>query len=178
MHAQALETWGETGVPARPGAWLTTTARNRARDLMRRESGIPPQDALLVADETVPGPVEALDDDRLRLIFTCSHPALSTGPGVRALRAHHRYRPVRAVEQVMTTEPYASAQVEIYFSVVQRKALTPDDFLDLDDVTERLLSFEDRYNRIARPLSRISDGPGRQPVHFVALQGRQLSAAS
>ncbi|WP_158852728.1 hypothetical protein [Saccharothrix deserti] len=40
-------------------------------------------------------------------------------------------------------------QVEIYFSVVQRKALTPDDFRDLDDVTERILSFQDRYNATA-----------------------------
>jgi transposase len=42
-------------------------------------------------------------------------------------------------------------QVEIYFSAVQRKALTPDDFLDLDEVAERLLSFQDRYNATARP---------------------------
>ncbi|MEU0884148.1 hypothetical protein ABZ345_36630 [Lentzea sp. NPDC005914] len=42
-------------------------------------------------------------------------------------------------------------QVEIYFSVVQRKALTPDDFGDLESVTERLLSFQDRHNRTAQP---------------------------
>jgi hypothetical protein len=42
-------------------------------------------------------------------------------------------------------------QVEIYFSAVQRKALTPDDFLDLDEVTERLMTFQDRYNVTARP---------------------------
>jgi transposase len=99
----------------------------------------------------------------------------------------------RLTEQVMTTEPYASArrvfwvvdngashrgwaaaarlndawptahmvhlpvhaswlnQVEIYFSAVQRKALVPDDFLDLDEVEQRLLSFQDRYNATARP---------------------------
>ena len=99
----------------------------------------------------------------------------------------------RLAEQVMRTEPYASArrvfwvvdngashrgwgaaarlndawptahmvhlpvhaswlnQVEIYFSAVQRKALVPDDFLDLDEVEQRLLSFQDRYNATARP---------------------------
>jgi transposase len=99
----------------------------------------------------------------------------------------------RLAEQVMTTEPYASArrvfwvvdngashrnwaaadrlntasptahmvhlpihaswlnQVEIYFSAVQRKALVPDDFPDLDEVEQRLLSFQDRYNRTAHP---------------------------
>ena len=42
-------------------------------------------------------------------------------------------------------------QVEIYFSAVQRKAVVPDDFLDLDEVEQRLLSFQDRYNSTARP---------------------------
>ncbi|MBM0230591.1 RNA polymerase sigma factor [Micromonospora sp. STR1_7] len=75
--AQALETWAETGIPDRPGAWLTTTARNRARDVLRRESVFRRKMPLLVADDTVPGPEGGLVDDRLRLIFTCTHPALS-----------------------------------------------------------------------------------------------------
>lgn len=150
------------------------------------------------------------------------HPSLPAGPS-RAMRVEHEYARrgtlayfaaydvhharvfgrcepttgiapfARLAEQVMTTEPYASArrvfwvvdqgashknwaaadrmsqawpnahmvhlpvhaswlnQVEIYFSVVQRKALTPDDFRDLDHVTERLLSFQDRYNQTAQP---------------------------
>ena len=76
-YAQALATWGESGIPERPGAWLTTIARNRARDVLRRESVFRRKMPLLVADETVPGPEDALNDDRLRLIFTCTHPALS-----------------------------------------------------------------------------------------------------
>ena len=75
--AQALETWTQTGIPDRPGAWLTTIARNRARDVLRRESVFRRKMPLLVADETVPGPEDGLVDDRLRLIFTCSHPALA-----------------------------------------------------------------------------------------------------
>ncbi|HET6214639.1 MAG TPA: sigma-70 family RNA polymerase sigma factor, partial [Micromonosporaceae bacterium] len=80
--AQALQTWGRSGVPARPGAWLTTVARNRARDLLRRESVLRRTLPLLVMDETVPGPEDppersVVDDDRLRLIFTCCHPALA-----------------------------------------------------------------------------------------------------
>jgi RNA polymerase sigma factor (sigma-70 family) len=75
--AVALETWGENGIPDRPGAWLTTIARNRARDALRRESVFRRKMPLLVADETVPGPEDGLGDDRLRLIFTCTHPALS-----------------------------------------------------------------------------------------------------
>lgn len=75
-YAQALLTWPQTGVPARPGAWLTTIARNRARDVLRRESNFRRAMPMLVSDEAVPGPEDGLDDDRLRLIFTCCHPAL------------------------------------------------------------------------------------------------------
>ncbi|MEU4474995.1 sigma-70 family RNA polymerase sigma factor [Micromonospora sp. NPDC023888] len=75
--AQALETWAESGIPDRPGAWLTTIARNRALDVLRRESVFRRKMPLLVADETMPGPEDGLVDDRLRLIFTCAHPALS-----------------------------------------------------------------------------------------------------
>jgi RNA polymerase sigma-70 factor (ECF subfamily) len=75
--AQALRTWPRDGIPARPGAWLTTIARNRARDVLRRESAFRRSMPLLAPDIAVPGPEDALDDDRLRLVFTCCHPALS-----------------------------------------------------------------------------------------------------
>jgi RNA polymerase sigma-70 factor, ECF subfamily len=81
-YAQALRTWAVSGVPARPGAWLTTVARNRARDVLRRESLLRSTLPLLVTDDVVAGPEDrpdrtALRDDRLRLVFTCCHPALS-----------------------------------------------------------------------------------------------------
>src|ERR1700744_1585068 len=77
-YEQALHTWPRTGIPDRPGAWLTTTARTRARDVLRRESAFRRAMPLLVPDDTEPGPEAGLlDDDRLRLIFTCCHPALS-----------------------------------------------------------------------------------------------------
>jgi RNA polymerase sigma-70 factor, ECF subfamily len=77
-YAQALQTWPQTGIPDRPGAWLMTTARNRALDVLRRESVLRRALPLLVPDESAPGLEDGLlDDDRLRLIFTCCHPALS-----------------------------------------------------------------------------------------------------
>ena len=75
----AIERWPRDGVPTNPGAWITTTARNRALDRVRRESrrGQKQRDAaaLLETDEPVEGGVVV--DDRLRLIFTCCHPALA-----------------------------------------------------------------------------------------------------
>jgi RNA polymerase sigma-70 factor (ECF subfamily) len=80
-YATALRVWGERGVPASPGAWLTTTARRRAFDLLRRQSTLTRLMPLLVEDDVVDGPdgeVEAeIPDDRLRLICTCCHPALA-----------------------------------------------------------------------------------------------------
>jgi len=81
-YAKALRTWPRDGIPTRPGAWLTTVARNRARDLLRRESAFQRALPLLVMDDVIPGPDDVhhrpiMDDDRLRLIFTCCHPALS-----------------------------------------------------------------------------------------------------
>ncbi|MCA2213292.1 RNA polymerase sigma factor [Jidongwangia harbinensis] len=77
-YARALQTWPVSGIPDRPGAWLTNVARNRALDVLRRESVFRRSLPLLVPEESVPGPEDALvEDDRLRLIFTCCHPALS-----------------------------------------------------------------------------------------------------
>jgi RNA polymerase sigma-70 factor (ECF subfamily) len=74
---RALRRWPIDGIPANPGAWLTTTARRRAIDVVRRravESGKLEKVAMLESQEM--GEVPAIADDRLRLMFTCCHPAL------------------------------------------------------------------------------------------------------
>ncbi|NKY44958.1 RNA polymerase sigma factor [Nocardia cerradoensis] len=85
-YAQALVRWAADGIPSRPAAWLTTVARNRALDLLRRQSTARRALPLLIADETTAGTTDfdAIDpydpqfpDDRLRLICTCCHPALA-----------------------------------------------------------------------------------------------------
>ncbi|MEU3058450.1 RNA polymerase sigma factor [Streptomyces griseus] len=81
----ALRHWPAEGVPARPGAWLLTTARRRAVDRLRRDQAYAARLAVLRADaeraEPVPAPEPAgageLPDDRLQLFFTCTHPALA-----------------------------------------------------------------------------------------------------
>jgi len=71
----ALEKWPEQGIPDKPGAWLMTTARRRAIDILRRDRRYRDKLALLERSPVAPDPTEA--DDRLRLIFTCCHPALA-----------------------------------------------------------------------------------------------------
>ncbi|MGH9134311.1 MAG: RNA polymerase sigma factor, partial [Ilumatobacteraceae bacterium] len=77
----ATEQWPEGGLPPNPGAWITTTARNRAIDRLRRESSRDDrhrQSARLHERDEPPEQVGPVKDDRLRLIFTCCHPALAT----------------------------------------------------------------------------------------------------
>ena len=78
--ALALERWTRDGVPRRPGAWLTTTARNRAVDRLRRDAvgAAKLREVVALAEVAAdPEPAEEIRDDRLRLIFTCCHPALA-----------------------------------------------------------------------------------------------------
>jgi RNA polymerase sigma-70 factor (ECF subfamily) len=89
----AVRHWPSSGIPPSPAGWIITTARNRAVDRLRREAGrgdkqlkavqlqaagspaVPAPEELVIAELTSEGTV---DDDRLRLIFTCCHPALAT----------------------------------------------------------------------------------------------------
>jgi RNA polymerase sigma-70 factor (ECF subfamily) len=75
----ALERWPVDGVPPNPGGWLTTTAGNRAIDRIRREKqrDAKHQAALMQHDDTPHEPTGPVEDDRLRLLFTCCHPAIA-----------------------------------------------------------------------------------------------------
>ena len=89
----ALETWPSRGVPDNPGAWITTTARNRAIDRLRRRKRLAEKSEALRRESSIEAELSAVDpgaaataeeddvsaiaDDRLRLIFTCCHPALA-----------------------------------------------------------------------------------------------------
>ena len=75
----AVERWPADGVPPNPGAWLTTTANRKAIDRIRREGkrDDKQRQALMVVDDTPAEPLGAVEDERLRLVFTCCHPALA-----------------------------------------------------------------------------------------------------
>ena len=76
--AKAVTEWAAKGVPTNPGAWLTTVAKNRAIDRLRRSATETRAVAeLAVLDSLTEVDVHELDDDRLRLVFTCCHPALA-----------------------------------------------------------------------------------------------------
>jgi RNA polymerase sigma-70 factor (ECF subfamily) len=79
-YAQALSSWPTSGVPRAPGSWLTTVSRRRAIDVIRREQTLRRKLPLLVGDDSEPERAAGSDfpDDRLRLIFTCCHPSLSS----------------------------------------------------------------------------------------------------
>lgn len=77
-YAVAVERWPADGVPANPGAWLTITATRRAIDRIRREAKRDDKQKLAqMLYDVPPEPTGAIEDDRLRLIFTCCHPALA-----------------------------------------------------------------------------------------------------
>jgi RNA polymerase sigma-70 factor (ECF subfamily) len=77
--AAAVERWPADGIPPNPGAWLTTTANRKAIDRIRRENkrGDKHKEAQMVYGDDPPGRPGAIGDERLRLIFTCCHPALA-----------------------------------------------------------------------------------------------------
>ena len=73
--ATAVGRWPADGVPPSPGAWLTTTANRKAIDRIRRENkrGDKQKEAQMLSDGDPPEPLGAIEDERLRLIFTCCH---------------------------------------------------------------------------------------------------------
>jgi RNA polymerase sigma-70 factor, ECF subfamily len=77
--AVAVERWPAEGLPPSPGAWLTTTASRKAIDRIRRENkrDDKQKEARMLYDDDAPEPLGPIDDDRLRLIFICCHPALA-----------------------------------------------------------------------------------------------------
>ncbi|PAW68126.1 MAG: hypothetical protein B9S34_03310 [Opitutia bacterium Tous-C1TDCM] len=92
---RALATWPAAGLPANPAAWLTTVARRRSLDLLRRRARSPvvPPGAEVLPDAIDPGPAATefdanFPDERLRLIFTCCHPALAPAAQI-ALALRH-----------------------------------------------------------------------------------------
>jgi RNA polymerase sigma factor (sigma-70 family) len=113
---RALDAWATHGVPDRPGAWLTTVARNVALDRRRREATLRRRLPLLVVEDVAPaiawGRTSAIEDDRLRLIFTCCHPALSSEAQVAlTLRLVCGLRTSEVARAFLVSEPTMAARL-------------------------------------------------------------------
>ena len=119
--AAALTDWSASGVPARPGAWLTTAARRRALNVLRHRGVERRYLPLLVEEETVPGPGEgpddgtgerAIPDDRLRLVVTCCHPALDRSAQVAlTLRLMCGLSTAEVARAFLVNEPTMAARI-------------------------------------------------------------------
>lgn len=121
-YARALATWGSRGIPAKPGAWLTTVARRRALDLLRRDVALRRSLPLLVVGDEQPGPggdlaaagsrLEEHADDRLRLIFTCCHPTLAAEAQVAlTLRLLCGLTTAEVARAFLVSEPTMAARI-------------------------------------------------------------------
>ena len=108
----ALASWPAAGTPQNPGAWLTLTAKNHARDAARRHRVTEQKAPLLTEDERMdPETIESVSDDELRLIFTCCHPALT---------AENQVALTLKVVAGFTTEEIARAFMSPETTVAQR----------------------------------------------------------
>jgi RNA polymerase sigma-70 factor, ECF subfamily len=113
--AVALERWPRDGIPDSPGAWITRAARNKAIDRLRREKTLRAKTEALAALEALGGAdaesageldMSGIPDDRLRLVFTCCHPALSAEAQVAlTLRTLGGLSTKEIARAFMTTEP-------------------------------------------------------------------------
>jgi len=106
----ALEKWPVQGIPDKPGAWLMTAARRRAIDLLRRDQRYAEKLALLERSTMPPEASEA--DDRLRLIFTCCHPALAQEAQVAlTLRAVAGFTTQEIAAAFLVSEPTMAQRI-------------------------------------------------------------------
>ncbi len=115
-YARALATWGSRGVPASPGAWLTTVARRRAVDLLRRDALLRRSLPLLLDEQVDQGPgdisAHEVEDDRLRLIFTCCHPAIAAEAQVAlTLRLLCGLTTAEVARAFLVSEPAMAARI-------------------------------------------------------------------
>ena len=163
--ATAVERWPVDGVPPNPGAWLTTTANRKAIDRLRRENKRDGKhkEALLVYHDDPSEPVGVIDDDRLRLLFTCCHPALSMEARTAlTLRMVGGLTVAEIARAFLVAEPAIGQRITRAKSKI-REARIPFRVPSTDDLPARIsgvlavlfLVFNEGY---------LATGPGTDPI--------------
>jgi RNA polymerase sigma-70 factor (ECF subfamily) len=161
----AVERWRADGAPPNPGGWLTTTANRKAIDLIRRENKRDGkhEEAMMIFDEEPLAPLGAIDDDRLRLIFTCCHPALAMESRVALTLRMVGGLTVDEIARAFLVQEVAMARRITRAKVKIREARIPFRVPSTGDLPERssgvlsvlFLVFNEGY---------LATGPGTDPV--------------
>jgi RNA polymerase sigma-70 factor, ECF subfamily len=144
-YVAALDAWVRQGVPDNPAAWLTTAARNRALDAHRRDRTLRGKLPLLIEPVLIePAPAEEdppeIPDDRLRLVFTCCHPALSPDAQVAMTLREVCGLTTEAVAQAFLTPAPTLAQRIVRAKAKIRAARIPYAVPEADELPARLES--------------------------------------
>ena len=139
----ALEQWPSDGVPANPRAWLVSTGRFKAIDGMRRRSRFDSMEDVAeqvdaIIDETAPWDSEAIEDDRLRLIFTCCHPSLAAEAQVALTLREVCALTTEEIAQAFLSAPPTLAQRIVRAKAKIRDARIPYQVPQPDELAERL----------------------------------------
>lgn len=136
----AIERWPVDGIPPNPGGWLTTTAANRAIDRIRRESlrDTKHQAAMIIIDPTPHEPTGLVEDDRLRLVFTCCHPALAPEARVALTLRMLGGLTVEEISRAFLVAETTMAQRITRAKAKIKSARIPFRIPDHDDVADRL----------------------------------------
>lgn len=136
----AVEKWPVDGIPPNPGGWLTTTAGNRAIDKLRREAkrDAKYQAALMITDDSPQQPTGPVVDDRLRLMYTCCHPALSPEARVALTLRMLGGLTVGEIARAFLVQETTMAQRITRAKAKIKAARIPFRVPDASDVTDRL----------------------------------------
>lgn len=138
--ASAIARWPDSGVPPNPGGWITTTAYRKAIDRLRREAhrDAKYREALMIYDPTPSEPVGAVEDDRLRLMFVCCHPALSMESRVALTLRMVGGLTVAEIARAFLVQESTMGQRITRAKAKLKSARIPYEMPDPDDLAERL----------------------------------------